>query len=220
MPPIRVLIADDHALFRDGLRRILGDFADLAVVGEAADGADAVALATRLQPDVVVMDVRMPGMTGPQATQRLRQAAPTCRVLMLTVSERDDDLFAAVKAGARGYLLKSVAAGDLVAAIRRVHAGEAVVAPAMAVKLLDEFSALATRGAATAEALTGRETAVLRAVARGLSNKEIAAELALSEHTVKTHLRHILDKLHLRSRAHAAAYAVEAGLAEADTPTE
>ncbi|MBI2321706.1 MAG: response regulator transcription factor [Chloroflexi bacterium] len=166
------------------------------------------------------MDVRMPGLTGPQATQRLRQAAPTCRVLMLTVSERDDDLFAAVKAGARGYLLKSVSAEELVAAIRRVRAAEAVIAPAMAVKLLDEFSAVASRGGAAAEALTGRETAVLRAVARGLSNKEIAAELVLSEHTVKTHLRHILDKLHLRSRAHAAAYAVEAGLVEGDAQTE
>lgn len=221
MSPIRVLIADDHALFRDGLRRILGDFPDLTVVGVAANGAAAVDLATRLQPDVIVMDVRMPGMSGPEATRQLRAVAPACRVLMLTVSERDADLFAAVKAGARGYLLKSVEAGELVAAIRRVHAGEAVVAPAMAVKLLEEFSALATRGAsAAAEPLTERESAVLRAVARGLSNKEIAAELGLSEHTVKTHLRHILDKLHLRSRAHAAAYAVEAGLVEADSATE
>ena len=214
MSKINILIADDHTLFRHGLKRILGDFEDLVVVGEAADGIEVMALVERLRPDVVLMDVGMPDMSGPEATHRIRTAYPQTQVIMLTVSDRDEDLFASIKAGARGYLLKNAETAELIEAIRRVHAGEAMIAPALAVRLLDEFGALAQQQPreSAPDALTDREIEVLRLVAQGLGNKEIAAELDLSEHTVKTHLRHILDKLHLRSRAHAAAYAVQAGL--------
>jgi len=218
MRKIKVLIADDHSLFRQGLRRILQDYDDLAVVGEAADGEKVLALAKRLQPDVVLMDVNMPGVPGPEATRRIREAHPQTQVIMLTVSDKDEDLFASIKAGARGYLLKNAETNELIQAIRRVHAGEAMIASSMAVRLLEEFGALARQTPhaptpePTAEELTSREVDVLKLVAQGLGNKEIAAELNLSEHTVKTHLRNILDKLHLRSRAHAAAYAVQAGL--------
>lgn len=191
------------------------------MVGEAADGSEAIALVERLRPDVVLMDVGMPGVSGPEATRRIRSAYPDTQVIMLTVSDRDEDLFASVKAGARGYLLKNAETTELIEAICRVHAGEAVVAPALAVRLLEEFGALAEQATAASESvepavdkLTEREVEVLRLVAQGLGNKEIADRLSLSEHTVKSHLRHILDKLHLRSRAHAAAYAVRAGLVD------
>ncbi len=214
MPRIRILIADDHNLFRRGLRRILGDYDDLDVIGEATDGQEAVALAGRLHPDIVLMDVGMPGMSGPEATHLIRTAHPETQVIMLTVSDRDEDLFTAIKAGARGYLLKNAETADLLEAIRCVHIGEAMIAPSMAVRLLEEFGTLAREAPETSLAgtLSEREVEVLRLVAQGFANKEIADQLSLSEHTVKSHLRNILDKLHLRSRAHAAAYAVQAGL--------
>lgn len=212
MKPIKVLITDDHTLFRQGLRRVLADYDDVTVVGEAADGEEALALAAELFPDVVLMDVSMPGIGGVEAARRLRQAHPAIQIIMLTVSDKDQDLFASIKAGAHGYLLKNVQTAELIEAIRRVCAGEAIVAPAMAVRLLDEFGSLTKKAVSAPDALTDRETQVLRLVAQGLGNKQIAAELSLSEHTVKSHLRHILDKLHLRSRAQAAAYAVQAGL--------
>ncbi len=224
MSKISVLIADDHTLFRHGLRRLLGDYDDLTVVGEAADGTEAVALVKRLRPHVVLMDVQMPGLPGPEATRQIRSAHPKTQVIMLTVSDRDEDLFESVKAGARGYLLKNVETAELIEAIRRVHAGEAVIAPALAVRLLEEFGALAQQAPPppqpSPQALTEREIEVLRLVAQGLGNKEIADRLHLSEHTVKSHLRNILDKLHLRSRAHAAAYAVRAGLVDDIQPDE
>lgn len=214
MQTIKVLIADDHTLFRRGLKRILADYDDLDIIGEAADGEEAIALAERLQPDIVLMDVGMPAMSGPEATRHIRETCPQTQVLMLTVSDTDDDLFASIQAGARGYLLKNAQTTELIEGIRRVHAGEAVIAPAMAVRLLKEFDAMAQQAPKEShpDALTNREIDVLRLVAQGLGNKEIATELNLSIHTVKTHLRNILDKLHLRSRAHAAAYAVQAGL--------
>jgi two-component system NarL family response regulator len=215
--PIRLLVVDDHNLFRQGLIRILGDYEQLQIVGQAANGQDALALVEQLQPDVVLMDVNMPVLSGPDAVRQMQARFPGLPVVMLTVSERDEDLFDAIRAGARGYLLKNVGAAELLDALQRVHAGEAILAPTMAVRLLDEFRTLA-EGAprelapASVDELSERELDVLRLVAQGLSNKEIADALSLSEHTVKTHLANILEKLHLRSRAHAAAYAVQAGL--------
>lgn len=213
--PIRLLVVDDHNLFRQGLIRILGDYPQLQIVGQAANGQDALALVGQLQPDVVLMDVNMPVLSGPDAVRQMRARFPGLPVVMLTVSERDEDLFDAIRAGARGYLLKNVGAAELLDALQRVHAGEAILAPTMAVRLLDEFRSLAENApkeAAPVDDLSERELDVLRLVAQGLSNKEIADSLGLSEHTVKTHLANILEKLHLRSRAHAAAYAVQAGL--------
>jgi DNA-binding NarL/FixJ family response regulator len=205
---IRVLIADDHTILRQGLRRILAEDPALTVVGEAANGEEAVLQALELVPDVVVMDVKMPGLSGIEATRRIRAARPEIRILMLTVSDRDEDLFAALKAGARGYLLKNAEAREVLEAIHRVHQGEAILPPALTARVLDEFAAPTPQP----EALTRREVEVIRLLAQGLGNKEIAVALSISENTVKTHVRHILDKLDLRSRAEAAAYAVRSGL--------
>lgn len=215
--PIRLLIVDDHHLFRQGLIRILEDFPQLSVVGQAANGAEALAVVDALQPDVVLMDLNMPVLSGPDATRRLNASHPATPVIILTVSERDEDLFDAIKAGARGYLLKNVGMAELIDAVQRVYAGEAIIAPSMAARLLDEFRKVAKQAPAElvsveVDDLSEREVEVLRLVAQGLPNREIADALSLSEHTVKSHLANILAKLHLRSRAHAAAYAVQAGL--------
>ena len=222
---IRILIADDHHLFREGLTRILNDAPGITVVASASSGEEAIANAAELKPDVVLMDVNMPGIGGVEATRQLHASHPEAHVLMLTVSEQDSDLFAAIRAGARGYLLKNTTSHELITAIQRVHAGEAVVTPVMAAKLLDEFASLPPSTGSTPkrralesskEALTDREYDVLRLVARGLSNKEIGKALSISPHTVKAHLRSILDKLHLRSRVEAAAWAVRRGLLRGD----
>jgi two-component system NarL family response regulator len=223
MPALRILIVDDHNLFRQGLIRILGDYDQLQIVGEAANGQEALRLVDDVQPDLLLMDVNMPVMSGPEAVQALRGRYPDLPVVMLTVSERDEDLFEAIRAGANGYLLKNVGAAELLEGIQRVYAGEAMVAPPMAARLLEEFRNLPAPASqeteqASVEALSERETDVLRLVAQGLANKEIADALGLSEHTVKTHLQNILDKLQLRSRAHAAAYAVQAGVVKTVHP--
>ncbi|NOX61660.1 MAG: response regulator transcription factor [Chloroflexi bacterium] len=210
---IRVLIADDHHLFREGLQRILADAPGIEVVGGVSSGEKALSAADELKPDVVLLDVNMPGLGGLEAARRLRARHPNLGIIMLTVSEQEEDLFEAIRAGARGYMLKNSTADELALGIRRVYAGEAMISPAMSVKLLEQFAAMqAASQSPPQERLTARERDVLRLVARGLSNKEIAAELALSPHTVKAHLRHILDKLHLRSRAQAAAWAERHGL--------
>ena len=212
---IKILIADDHRLFREGLARVLNDTAEMTVVASASNGEEAIARTAECKPDVILMDVNMPGLDGIEATRRLHANHPQSHILMLTVSEQDSALFAAIRAGARGYLLKAMSSEELVDAIRRVNAGEAIIAPKMAVKLLDEFAALsseAQREESGNESLTDRERTVLQLVARGLSNKEIAAALALSPHTIKAHLRSILDKLDLRSRTEAAAWAARHNL--------
>ena len=210
---VRVLIADDQPLFRRGLYVVLGTEDDIEVVGEAEDGYEAIAKCEELAPDVVLMDVRMPKVSGIEATRRIRTTSPSTRVLMLTVSDDEDDLFEAVKAGASGYLLKEISVDEVAAAIRAVSAGQSLISPSMAAKLMGEFSAMAEREAAEATqvpvpSLTARELDVLRLVARGLGNREIAQELFIAENTVKNHVRNILEKLQLHNRMQAAMYAM------------
>ncbi len=201
---------------------MLADAPGIEMVGSVSNGEEVVEQALRLKPDLILMDVNMPGMGGLEATRHLQVKLPQTRILMLTISEQEADLFAAVRAGARGYLLKNTTSRELIEALRRVHAGEAVVTPAMAAKLLDEFAVLAAAAPASqgrdqaAEVLTEREREVLRLVARGLSNKEIGTQLSISPHTVKAHLRSVLDKLNLRGRAEAAAWAVRHGVLKGD----
>ena len=216
---VKVLLADDQPLLRTGFRMILEAEPDIEVVGEAGDGETAIRLARRLEPDVVLMDIRMPVMDGVQATRELtRGDAP--RVLILTTFHLDEYVVEALRAGASGFLLKDVPAPELVNAIRVVAAGDAVVAPAVTRRLLDRFAhrlpgaGIQPQPAPVALAsLTEREAAVLKLVARGLSNTEIAAELVVSEATVKTHVHHLLSKLGLRDRVQLVVFAYEAGLA-------
>lgn len=221
-PPgtVRVLICDDHAVFRRGLALVLEPEDGVEVVGEAADADDAVAAAARLLPDVVLMDLRMPG-GGIEATRRIRAAQPDTRVVALTVSDDDADLFAAVRAGAAGYLLKDVSIEDVPAAVRAVAAGQSLLSPAMTSKLLDGYAELAGREPGGGEQpggggirLTGRERDVLAGIARGASNRAIAADLGIAENTVKNHVRGVLDKLGATSRTEAALRAVREGLVD------
>ncbi len=226
---IRVLLADDHALFRDGLASLLERDGRFQVVGQVENGESAVEAAIRLQPDVVLMDIQMPGIGGLEATRQLMTGLPALKIIMLTISDRNQDLFEAVKCGAQGYLLKTAMTGrDLVEAVAGVAAGEAMITPALAPRLLAQFAALAreqlriedtgeqrTQGIERQRAedagepgrvdlLTRREREVLELVAEGLTNKEIAARLVISENTVRAHLRNILDKLHVSNRMQAA----------------
>jgi DNA-binding NarL/FixJ family response regulator len=216
-PPVRVLVVDDHALFRHGLVSVLRTAADVEVVGEARDGLEAIELAATLEPDVVLMDVRMPTVNGIEAARRIRVAQPTVRVLMLTESEDEDDLFGALRAGATGYLLKEVAIDEIADAIRSVANGQALVSPSMTTKLLSEFNAMSRRLEEEHDGrrLTDRELEVLRLIARGMSNKDIGTELVISENTVRNHVRNILEKLQVRSRVEAAMYAVREKLVDA-----
>ncbi|HEX2192647.1 MAG TPA: response regulator transcription factor [Acidimicrobiales bacterium] len=207
---ITVLVADDQELFRRGMQTVLATETGFDVVGEACDGAEAVARVGELAPDVVLMDVHMPEMDGIEAARRIREMAPSTRVIMLTVSDEEDDLYGAVRAGANGYLLKDSSLDDVADAVRAVAQGESLISPSMASKLLSEFSNLA--GEPTPEPggpkLSDREREVLKLVAQGLTNREAASALHLSENTVKNHVANILDKLHLRSRLEAAMYAM------------
>ncbi|HEY3506920.1 MAG TPA: response regulator transcription factor [Actinocatenispora sp.] len=214
--PVRVLLVDDQPLLRTGFRMVLGVEPDVDVVGEAGDGAEGVELARRLLPDVVLMDIRMPRMDGVAATRAIVEARLPVRVLILTTFGLDEYVVGALRAGASGFLAKDVPAEDLVQAIRTVAAGEAVVAPRILRRLLDQFGTLLpdpnARTADRIDVLTEREREVLVLVARGLSNAEIAAELSVSETTVKTHVGHLLTKLDLRDRVQAVVLAYETGL--------
>ena len=209
---IRVLIADDQALFRRGLFVVLGTEDDIDVVAEAEDGEEAVTKAEEMAPDVVLMDVRMPRVNGIEAARRIREMLPSTRILMLTVSDEEDDLYEAIKAGANGYLLKEISVEEVASAIHSVMQGQSLISPSMASKLLNEFNSLAKMAAEReqlpAPVLTARELEVLKLVARGMSNKDVADELFISENTVKNHVRNILEKLHLHSRMEAVMYAV------------
>jgi DNA-binding NarL/FixJ family response regulator len=218
---IRVILVDDQPLLRTGFRMILEAEPDIAVVGEAADGQQAVELVRTLQPDVVLMDIRMPRMDGVEATRRIAGSGrdgdgDTARVLVLTTFDLDEYVVEALRAGASGFLLKDVPADDLIAAIRVIADGDALLAPSITRRLLDMYaSRLPAAEDPTPDALamlTEREVEVLRLVARGMSNAEIAAELFVSETTVKTHVGHVLTKLGLRDRVQAAVYAYESGL--------
>ena len=207
---ISVLIADDHPVVRQGLRTFLELQEDMEIVGEAAGGEEAVALVQELLPDVVLMDLVMPGVDGVEATRRIRDVSPATKVIALTSFTDDETVFASIKAGAAGYLLKDVRPQALSEAILTVHRGEALLHPTIAAKLMQEFAQRDKRSAK--DPLTEREHDVLRHIARGMSNKEIAAALVLSEKTIKTHVSNILQKLHLADRTQAALYAVKEGL--------
>jgi DNA-binding NarL/FixJ family response regulator len=212
---IRVLLADDQMLVRSGFRMILRGEPDIDVVGEASDGADAIALARTLAPDVVLMDVRMPNVDGIEATRRIIDGGDFApRVLVLTTFDLDEYVYEALRAGASGFLLKDAPEEQLVSGIRIVAGGASLFAPAVTRRLIERFARDAPPAPPAAlRELTPRELEVLRLVARGLSNAEIAAELVLSEHTAKTHVAHILDKLDLRDRVQAVVLAYESGIA-------
>jgi DNA-binding NarL/FixJ family response regulator len=215
---IRVIVADDHAVFRRGLEMVLETEDDIDVIAEAGSGEEASTLAAAHEPDLVLMDVRMPGEGGIHATRVIKDTLPDVKVLMLTISDEGEDLFESVKAGASGYLLKGIPIDEVADAIRSVHSGHALISPPMATKLLSQFSAMARkderREHVRSPRLTKREMEVLTLIARGMNNRDIARELFISENTVKNHVRNILEKLHLHSRMEAVVYAVREKLLE------
>jgi len=216
--PVRVLVIDDHALFRRGLTLVLEAEEGIEVVGEGEDGEEAIQKAEELAPDVVLMDVRMPKVGGIEATRRIAEAQPATKILMLTVSDEEADLYEAIKAGATGYLLKEISIEEVADAVRAVVQGQTLISPSMASKLIQEFTSLARRSEqrqdVPAPRLTERELEVLKLVAQGMSNRDIAQVLFISENTVKNHVRNILEKLHLHSRMEAVMYAVREKLLE------
>ena len=216
---IRILLADDHGMFRQGLRSIFESEPDLKVVGEAATGREAIRLAAEIRPDVTVMDIQMPDLDGVKATQALLEEDPNSRVVFLTMYPQPRYVFEAVKAGARGYILKSESAEELVSAIRRVHEGEVLLDATMAERVLDEFRRVqSTPRDGALEHLTERETDILRLVAKGASNQTIADTLGISEKTVRNRLSEIFAKLQLNNRTQAALYALREGLTTLDEP--
>ena len=217
MDAIKVLVVDDHALFRRGIVTVLANEKSIKIVGEAADGLEAIEKAEKLAPEVILMDLNMPRLSGLQATQVLHTKMPQANILILTVSDNEADLFAAVKFGATGYILKNTEPEELVQAVLHIAQGGVIMSPVMATKLLSEFKDLDTGLEKKPQReekaiLSPREEEVLHLVSQGATNKEIADSLFISENTVKTHLRNIMDKLHLANRSQAAAYAVKRGL--------
>jgi two-component system nitrate/nitrite response regulator NarL len=215
--PIRVLLVDDHALFRSGIRSLLQRQVDFSIVGEAADGVEGIKRCKQLKPDVVLLDLHMPGMSGIETLQLMQQDCPGIAVIMLTVSEESEDLGLAMRAGAQGYLIKNIETDYLLRAIRRAHAGEIVVAEALTGKLVAQMYATThTPPVSEIDKLTPREKDILACLALGESNKFIARKLDLAESTVKIHVQNVLKKLKLSSRVQAAVFAVEHRLASAD----
>ena len=218
MSAIRVVLVDDHALFRRGLELVLAEAPDLEVVGQAGDGDEAVRMVRDLAPDVVLMDVRMPRMSGIEAARAIRDTVPGAKIIMLTVSDDEKDLFASIRAGASGYLLKEVSIDEVAGAVRAVTRGHSLISPSMASKLLVEFNALSERAddrqRVGSPKLTNRELEVLTLVAAGCSNRDVATRLYISENTVKNHIRNMLEKLGLHSRMEAVIYALREQLIE------
>ena len=217
MNVIKVLVVDDHALFRRGIVTVLASEKNIKIMGEAADGLEAIEKAEKLAPDVILMDLNMPRCSGLEATQVLHTKMPQVNILVLTVSDNEADLFAAVKFGATGYILKNTEPEELIQAVLHIAQGGVIMSPVMATKLLSEFkdldAGLEKKPIKEEKAnLSPREEEVLHLVSQGATNKEIADSLFISENTVKTHLRNIMDKLHLANRSQAAAYAVKRGL--------
>jgi NarL family two-component system response regulator LiaR len=216
---IRILVVDDHAIIRRGIRAMLETVPDIEMVGEAANGREAVTAAERLRPDVILMDLVMPEMDGIEAIRRIKAHDAEARVLVLTTFAGEDKIFPAIKAGALGYHLKDSSPQELVRAIRQVYRGESSLHPMIARKVLQELSGPSERSP-TLDPLTPREVEVLRLVAQGLDNRGIAEKLVISEATVRTHVSHIVGKLHLASRTQAALYALREGLASLDETTD
>jgi DNA-binding NarL/FixJ family response regulator len=218
--PIRTMIVDDHALFRRGLEMVLEEEQDIELVGQASDGAEAVEKAAESLPDVVLMDIRMPRSSGIEACRAMKEAAPSAKIVILTISDEEEDLFEAIRAGASGYLLKDIPLDEVADAVRAVHGGQSLINPSMAGKLLTEFATLAKRDdeeraqEVPAPRLTEREMQVLKLMARGMNNRDIAKELFISENTVKNHVRNILEKLQIHSRMEAVMIAVREKLIE------
>ncbi len=214
MATIRVLLADDHMLFRQGVRRLLEGAGDIEVVGDAETGEESVRLAENLAPDIVLLDVAMPTVSGIDAARMIKASSPRAGIIMLTVHADEEFLFEAIKAGAMGYLLKDCTPDELIRAIRVVHSGEGLLAPTMAAKVMREFARTRETKdlAAVHLPLTPREVEILQHVTTGLANKEIANRLSISERTVKNHLSNIMEKLHVNSRTQAAVYALRRGL--------
>lgn len=216
---MRVLLADDHALFRAGIASLLKAWG-MDVVGQAADGNEAIELARRLVPELVLMDVGMSPCNGLEATRVIKTELPDVKVIIVTVSEDEQDLFEAIKSGAEGYLLKGMPEEELGSTLEKISAGEPALSPGLAAKILDEFARMAREGtgkpAGPEDELTDREREVLRLIADGATNREIASRLYISENTVSFHMKNILAKLHLKNRAQAAAFAIRAGLADDD----
>lgn len=221
MDKMRVLLVDDHVLFRKGISSMMKNRADIEIAGEANDGLEALEKARELMPDVILMDIDMPGHNGLEATRLIKQEMPYVKIIMLTVSDDERDLFAAIKNGAQGYLLKNLEPSELFDMLAGAARGEAAITRAMAAKILSEFGRQASREAEStvqSHGLTQREVEVLQLVAKGASNREIANQLAIAENTVKNHLRNILDKLHLENRVQAATYAFREGLVQKNEP--
>ena len=215
---IRVLVADDHALYRRGLEMVLAAEDGIEIVGEAGDGAEAIRRVEELLPDVVLMDIRMPRRSGIEACTAIKDVVPSTKIVILTISDEESDLYEAVRAGANGYLLKDVPGEEIAAGIRAVASGQSLISPSMASKLLTEFASMIKKSDERPQLpvprLTERELEVLKLVARGLPNRDIAKELFISENTVKNHIRNILEKLQLHSRMEAVVYAVREKLLE------